>query len=94
MENPIFRYSSEFVSDDDSNFLDEYAGALIAIKNYYCNNLVTTASVALLQVTVFEYLFIVDTHEGNFDVLKVTMDNYGVELVTQFNKLMNLDEQE
>ncbi|OLS33859.1 DUF3992 domain-containing protein [Bacillus sp. MRMR6] len=86
IEKPIFPYSSEFISDDDSNFLGEYAGALIAVQNYY-NNYVTTGSVALIQASVFEYLFLVDQHDGKSDVLKVKISDGVVELVSQFDKL-------
>jgi hypothetical protein len=89
LEKPLFPYSSEFVSDDNSNFLGDYAGALMAIENYY-NDYVTTNSVSLIQVTVFDYLFIIDNNE-RFDILKVKMDDRAVELVASFDKLVLRD---
>lgn len=86
LEKPIFPFCSEFISDDNSNFLDEYAGVLMAIQNYY-NDYVTTNSVSLIQVTVFEYLFIVDNHE-KFDILKVKIEDKNVELAASFDKLV------
>lgn len=70
LENPIFPYSSEFVSDDNSNFVDDYAKALLALQEFY-NDYVTSASVALVQVTAFEYLFLLDRGEA-FDMVKVS----------------------
>lgn len=93
LEKPIFPYSSEFISDDNSNFLGEYAGVLMAIQKYY-DDYVTTGSVALIQVTVFEYLFIIDTNEDRFDILKVKINDKSVELVSSFDKLIPRDDNE
>jgi hypothetical protein len=58
----------------------------MAVQNYY-DDYVTSASVALIQASVFEYLFLVDKHNGQFDILKVKINDGNIELVSQFDKL-------
>jgi hypothetical protein len=72
--NPIFKDLSDFVSDDESNLLDDYTNALVALKDYYDEQetIVSANSVVLLQCSRYEYLFLVDSTIETFDVIKVS----------------------
>lgn len=87
LEKPIFPYDSEFISDDDSNFLEDYAVALSADQSYY-QDLVTSASVALLQVMPSAYLFVISGDE-KLDILSVNINGKEtvVKKLTSFEKL-------
>lgn len=74
--NPIFEYWCDFYSDDNSNFLDDDLEAIQAILDYYykvekLEHPITTKSIALIQTTGNEHLFIVDAITENFDIIAV-----------------------
>lgn len=90
LEKPIFFHDCEFISDDNSNFLDEYVSALSGIQKYYGEEFITTASIALIQATTEEYLFIVSRYSPtSYDIIKVSGfgDKQNVTKIASFEKL-------
>jgi hypothetical protein len=89
--NPIFKEWSDFTADDESNLLDDFTNALVALKDYYDERetIVTANGVALLQCTRSEYLFLVDSIIETFEIIKVSeMDGkFNAQKVSEIKKL-------
>jgi hypothetical protein len=92
--DPIFPYWSEFTSDDDSNFLEDDIEVLQTILNFYGpEEMITSNSIKLIQTSISEHLFIVDSNTDKFDIVKVSKkqnDNgLHMEIVSSIKKLVS-----